>query len=89
MRSEQRLPVVVQAVAQHRYPTREGFLRSKRDLTQAVETWKGSGLQDIAYLAEIAWRNRRLTASDLERAAARLQQNEYGRYLRDIIRAEG
>ncbi len=66
-----------------------GTFESLLQAAQYVETIEKRQGYKIACLEEIAWRNQWLTTSDLERAAAKLQQNEYGRYLTEIIRAEG
>ena len=65
-----------------------GTFESLLQAAQYVETIEKRQGYKIACLEEIAWRNQWLTAADLERAAAKLQQNEYGRYLTEIIRAE-
>jgi len=65
-----------------------GTFESLLQAAQYVETVEKRQGYKIACLEEIAWRNQWLTTLDLERAAAKLQHNEYGRYLIDIIRAE-
>jgi len=66
-----------------------GTFESLLQVAQYVETIEKRQGYKIACLEEIAWRNQWLTTADLERAAAQLQQNEYGRYLTELIRAEG
>jgi len=66
-----------------------GTFESLLQAAQYVETIEKRQGYKIACLEEIAWRNQWLTVSDLERAAAKLQQNEYGRYLTQLIEAEG
>ncbi len=66
-----------------------GTFESLLQAAQYVETIEKRQGYKIACLEEIAWRNQWLTTADLERAAAQLQQNEYGRYLTELIRAEG
>ncbi len=66
-----------------------GTFESLLQAAQYVETIEKRQGYKIACLEEIAWRNQWLTTSDVERAAANLQQNEYGRYLTELIQAEG
>jgi glucose-1-phosphate thymidylyltransferase len=66
-----------------------GTFESLLQAAQYVETIEKRQGYKIACLEEIAWRNQWLSTSDLERAAAKLQQNEYGRYLTKLIQAEG
>ncbi len=66
-----------------------GTFETLLQAAQYVETIERRQGFKIACLEEIAWRNQWLTTSDLERAAAGLQQNEYGRYLAALIEAEG
>ena len=66
-----------------------GTFETLLQAAQYVETIERRQGFKIACLEEIAWRNQWLTTSDLERAAAKLQQNEYGRYLAALIQAEG
>ena len=65
-----------------------GTFESLLEAAQYVETIERRQGYKIACLEEIAWRNQWLTVSDLERAAAKLRHNEYGRYLTEIIQAE-
>jgi glucose-1-phosphate thymidylyltransferase len=66
-----------------------GTFDSLLEAAQYVETIEKRQGYKIACLEEIAWRNKWISTSDVERAAARLRQNEYGRYLTEIIQAEG
>ncbi len=66
-----------------------GTFESLLQAAQYVETIEKRQGYKIACLEEIAWRNQWLTTSDVERAAAKLRQNEYGRYLTELIQAEG
>lgn len=66
-----------------------GTFDSLLNAAQYVETIEKRQGYKIACLEEIAWRNQWISTADVERAAARLQHNEYGRYLKDIISAEG
>jgi glucose-1-phosphate thymidylyltransferase len=66
-----------------------GTFDSLLGASQYVETIEKRQGYKIACLEEIAWRNKWVTTADLERAAANLRQNEYGRYLTEILEAEG
>lgn len=66
-----------------------GTFDSLLEAAQYVETIEKRQGYKIACLEEIAWRNKWISTSDVERAAARLRQNEYGRYLTEIIQAGG
>jgi len=66
-----------------------GTFDSLLGASQYVETIEKRQGYKIACLEEIAWRNKWVSTADLERAAAALRQNEYGRYLTEIIEAEG
>ena len=65
-----------------------GTFDSLLGASQYVETIEKRQGYKIACLEEIAWRNKWVTTADLQRAAERLRQNEYGRYLSEIIEAE-
>ena len=62
-----------------------GTYESLLEAAQYVETIEKRQGFKIACLEEIAWRNGWLLTTDIEKAAARLQNNEYGRYLSEII----
>jgi glucose-1-phosphate thymidylyltransferase len=64
-----------------------GTFESLLQAAQYVETIEKRQGYKIACLEEIAWRNAWLTTADLEQAAAALGHN--GRYLTELIRAEG
>lgn len=55
---------------------------------QYVETIEKRQGYKIACLEEIAWRNGWLTSAQLEEAAARMQKNDYGLYLKAVVAAE-
>jgi glucose-1-phosphate thymidylyltransferase len=55
---------------------------------QYVETIEKRQGYKIACLEEIAWRNGWLSSGQLEEAAARMQKNDYGVYLKAVIAAE-
>ncbi len=55
---------------------------------QYVETIEKRQGYKIACLEEIAWRNGWLSSGQLEEAAARMQKNDYGLYLKAVIAAE-
>jgi glucose-1-phosphate thymidylyltransferase len=57
--------------------------------SQYVETIEKRQGYKIACLEEIAWRNGWLTAEEIEGAAARMKNNDYGKYLKAVIAAEG
>jgi glucose-1-phosphate thymidylyltransferase len=63
-----------------------GTYDSLLQASQYVETIEKRQGNKIACLEEIAWRNGWLTKEDIAAAAARLSNNEYGRYLSDLIR---
>jgi glucose-1-phosphate thymidylyltransferase len=63
-----------------------GTYDSLLQASQYVETIEKRQGNKIACLEEIAWRNGWLTEEDIAAAAARLSNNEYGRYLSDLIR---
>ena len=66
-----------------------GTFNSLLEAAQYVETIEKRQGYKIACLEEIAWRNKWISTNDVERAAAALRQNEYGRYLAEIVKAEG
>jgi glucose-1-phosphate thymidylyltransferase len=66
-----------------------GTYDSLLQAAQYVEIMEKRQGTKIACLEEIAWRNGWLSDADLERAAAQLKQNEYGRYLRGLVSADG
>lgn len=66
-----------------------GTFDSLLEAGQYVETIEKRQGFKIACLEEIAWRNSWITAEDLERIARNLGHNEYGRYLSQLLIADG
>jgi glucose-1-phosphate thymidylyltransferase len=62
-----------------------GTYDSLLQASQYVETIEKRQGNKIACLEEIAWRNGWLTKDDIAAAAEQLRNNEYGRYLSDLI----
>ena len=65
-----------------------GTYDSLLQASQYVETIEKRQGNKIACLEEIAWRNGWLERDDIAAAAAQLSNNEYGRYLSDLIQTE-
>jgi glucose-1-phosphate thymidylyltransferase len=65
-----------------------GTYDSLLQASQYVETIEKRQGNKIACLEEIAWRNGWLERDDIAAAAAQLSNNEYGRYLSDLIQPE-
>ena len=65
-----------------------GTYDSLLQAAQYVETIEKRQGNKIACLEEIAWRNGWLGKEDIAAAAEQLRQNDYGRYLRDLILAD-
>ena len=65
-----------------------GTYDSLLQAAQYVETIEKRQGNKIACLEEIAWRNGWLGKEDIAAAAKQLRQNDYGRYLQDLILAD-
>jgi glucose-1-phosphate thymidylyltransferase len=65
-----------------------GTYDSLLQASQYVETIEKRQGNKIACLEEIAWRNGWLTREDILGAADQLKNNEYGRYLRELVIAD-
>ena len=63
-----------------------GTYESLLEAAQYVETIEKRQGYKIACLEEIAWRNKWLNTDDIIAAASKLKNNEYGRYLQEIIK---
>jgi glucose-1-phosphate thymidylyltransferase len=65
-----------------------GTPESLLEAAHFVETIEKRQGFKIACLEEIAWRNGWLSADDLLRTAGALNNSDYGRYLREIIKTD-